>query len=335
MKKLLLLGAGFSRNWGGWLASEAFEYLLGRPEILDNPEVTQLLWKYKDAGGFEEVLAEIRRAWIRDNKKQQPNLEAIQAAIGQMFEDMNTGFFKLEGIEFQQDDARMVSSALTRFDAIFTLNQDLLLEHHYMNDNVSLRSGNRWSGGCRSPGVRPTPSQARDHLASFARNDCPPEGDHAAFKVDGQMQPYFKLHGSCNWTEMHGGPVMIMGANKAQDMTLSPLLMWYQTEFERYLMEEPDSRLMVIGYSFRDTHINEVIFRAVREAGLKLFIIDPSGADIAWHANPTRKPGAIGAAPSELEEIFQKAVIGASRRPLAQIFGGDQVEHAKVMRFLA
>ncbi len=30
---ILLLGAGFSRNWGGWPASEAFEYLLGCPQV--------------------------------------------------------------------------------------------------------------------------------------------------------------------------------------------------------------------------------------------------------------------------------------------------------------
>jgi len=29
----LLLGVGFSRNWGGWVASEAFEYRLVCPEI--------------------------------------------------------------------------------------------------------------------------------------------------------------------------------------------------------------------------------------------------------------------------------------------------------------
>jgi hypothetical protein len=29
MPHYLLTGAGFSRNWGGWLANEAFEYLLG------------------------------------------------------------------------------------------------------------------------------------------------------------------------------------------------------------------------------------------------------------------------------------------------------------------
>ena len=31
MTFILRTGAGFSRNWGGWLASETFEYLLGSP----------------------------------------------------------------------------------------------------------------------------------------------------------------------------------------------------------------------------------------------------------------------------------------------------------------
>ena len=110
MRKLLLLGAGFSRNWGGWLASEAFEYLLGCPEVVHNREVAGLLWKYKDDGGFEEVLAEIRRAWTRDNNKEQPKLDAIQGAIGRMFDDMNAGFFGLDQFEFQQAMPRMVAS---------------------------------------------------------------------------------------------------------------------------------------------------------------------------------------------------------------------------------
>lgn len=36
MQTLLLLGAGFSRNWGGSVASEVFEYLLGTPELKSN-----------------------------------------------------------------------------------------------------------------------------------------------------------------------------------------------------------------------------------------------------------------------------------------------------------
>jgi hypothetical protein len=33
MTYILLTGAGFSCNWGGWLADEAFEYLLGCAEV--------------------------------------------------------------------------------------------------------------------------------------------------------------------------------------------------------------------------------------------------------------------------------------------------------------
>ena len=56
MAHYLLTGAGFSYNWGGWLASEAFEYLLGAPEI--DAELRALLWKNKEAGGgFEDALA--------------------------------------------------------------------------------------------------------------------------------------------------------------------------------------------------------------------------------------------------------------------------------------
>lgn len=331
--KLLLLGAGFSRNWGGWLASEAFEYLLGCPEIVANREVTELLWRYKSAGGFEEVLARVRLAWMRDNKSQQGNLDAIQAGIGRMFAAMNAGFFSLGQFEFQQSQPMMVRHMLARFDAIFTLNQDLLLEHHYMPEGATMFSGNRWSQGCTPPGVEVTVNRSRENLTSFAKYDCLPT-DHSKFKVQENSQPYFKLHGSSNWSEKHGAPLMIMGANKANDMKLFPLLLWYQEQFERYLMQERESHLMVIGYSFRDAHINQTIFRAVKETSLKMFVIDPSGADIAWQVNETRK-APIGATSSELEEVFQAGVIGASRRPLSQIFNGDQVEHAKVMRFLA
>src|ERR1700730_9485937 len=33
MSLILLTGAGFSRNWGGWLATEAFEYLIGQDDL--------------------------------------------------------------------------------------------------------------------------------------------------------------------------------------------------------------------------------------------------------------------------------------------------------------
>src|SRR5215472_12747808 len=127
MSHVLLTGAGFSRNWGGWLASEAFEYLIGSPEIDDN--IRDLLWRHKSrGGGFEEALAELQEQYtLRRNESTRKSLTDLQAAIVGMFNYMNHAF---EGIKFEPQDNMeyLIGRFLTRFDAIFTLNQDLLLE---------------------------------------------------------------------------------------------------------------------------------------------------------------------------------------------------------------
>src|SRR2546427_6832509 len=66
MPHILLLGAGFSRNWGGWLADEAFEYLLGHPRIDDG--LRTLLWRYKGNGGFEAAVDEQQSETARNSE---------------------------------------------------------------------------------------------------------------------------------------------------------------------------------------------------------------------------------------------------------------------------
>lgn len=55
MNHVLLLGAGFSRNWNGWLASEIMDDLLGR--LGDDAELGNLL---RRIGNFEEALSRFR-----------------------------------------------------------------------------------------------------------------------------------------------------------------------------------------------------------------------------------------------------------------------------------
>src|ERR1019366_5846801 len=93
MSHILLVGAGFSRNWGGWLASEAFEYLVGCPEISSNPLLLELLWRHQPTGGFENALAEVQADFIRDPQSNTNHLQNIQGAVNQMLNDMNTGYF--------------------------------------------------------------------------------------------------------------------------------------------------------------------------------------------------------------------------------------------------
>jgi hypothetical protein len=84
---------------------------------------------------------------------------------------------------------------------------------------------------------------------------------------------------------------------------------------------------MVIGYSFRDEHINNAIGTAADAGTLRVFIIDPSGVDVLRRENLWIRRDYLG-------ERLQPYLIGASRRPLSQIFGGhDLVEFGKVMRF--
>src|SRR5258707_12079174 len=59
-----------------------------------------------------------------------------------------------------------------------------------------------------------------------------------------------------------------MGGNKSANIAASELLSWYEQEF-RNALREPGARLMVIGYGFADTHINDDI-RDGAAAGMKL-----------------------------------------------------------------
>jgi hypothetical protein len=85
-----------------------------------------------------------------------------------------------------------------------------------------------------------------------------------------------------------------------------------------------DARLMIIGYSFGDAHINEIIFAGI-EKGLKIFIIDPYGVDVI---------GSNKSSPLNIGFSIRNAIIGASRRPLLNTLSGrDMVELQKINRF--
>ncbi len=319
MPHILLTGAGFSRNWGGWLANEAFEFLLGCPEI--DHRLRQMLWANKEkGGGFEDVLPLLQTSLdAEDNQR----VGVFTDALVGMFNEMGQAFM-MTPFEWQTDIARMVRTFLMRFDVIFTLNQDTLLELKYLDDNILLGSNGRW-GGFQLPGTQSlhTPSiQGSVHDAIAVRS---PNSERI---IRPRLQPYFKLHGSCNWTG-DAGRILILGGNKAVSIGQFPILSWYQEQFKQHL-SCPGTRLMIIGYSFNDPHINDAIEAAVDTGNLELFIVDPLGVDVLDKRDPRAQ---IRQPKSEFDEKLAFRVIGASRRPLKEIFGDDVVELAKVMKF--
>ena len=321
MNHLLLLGAGFSRNWGGWLADEALEYLLGARRI--NVPLRQLLIKHKRQGGFEAALAELLEERSPAGRREPELLVRFQEAVSQMFADMDTAFAAVP-FEWSNQIKQQVAPFLTRFDAIFTLNQDLLLERHYHNDNVSLMSNGKWSGwsipgmqrqGSDSP---PLTNPNLDMMVPLSDSD---------FEVAVNSQPYFKLHGSSNWFASATDNVMVIGGNKQPSIDRYRILKFYSQQFHEYL-NRPNTRLMVIGYGFGDNHINNMIVNAANVGGLSIFLIDPMGIDVV-----DKNQNATIYHPDAMAEALWPKIIGASRRPLSATFSIDVVEHNKVMQF--
>jgi hypothetical protein len=323
MAHYLLLGAGFSRNWGGWLAAEVFEYLLGRPEVVGNAPLRRMLWEAQSNGGFEYALETLQVAASRDDREAVENLANLQAAVVAMFNDMNEAF---DGIQFegQQHNQFTVSTFLTKFEAIFTLNQDLLVERHYLSQQPNLRNAARWDGAAM-PGVQSTGTPPASIVGQRWR--IQEEGE---FKVSARVQPYFKLHGSTNWDAPDGSNTLIIGGNKSTAIGGTPILKWYFDQFQQMAMAG-DSRRMIIGYGFRDRHINDILIKAINERGLKIFVISPAGASQAREVN--RSYGATIFAKEPLDDAFEVGLIGASQRVLSEIFRASSPEFGKIQRF--
>jgi hypothetical protein len=153
--------------------------------------------------------------------------------------------------------------------------------------------------------------------------------DPSTFRISPGQQPYVKLHGSSNWVRQNGGYLLVVGGGKEIEINREPLLKWYQTEFATVL-RRPDARLMVIGYSFSDNHVNGLISDAAAAGGLSVFIVDPEGVDVLdkWKNRQGIRPAQL------LEEKLGPYVRGASRRPLSATFGNDPVARAKLLGFL-
>jgi len=306
MGRYLLIGAGFSRNWGGPLSEEITGSLLG--ELHDDLEIANALRR----GPFEEAFQGFQ-PHPADAK-----LIRFQNAVSDLFSRLNKSF-RTKNFEFNTDLAFSVKGFLAKFDAIFSLNQDLLLEIHYIQ-NFGLHG--KWSGVVL-PGV--TCTSPPNHVGPFDPTVC--KWTPTANTVGGPgLQPFYKLHGSSNWQTESGAPLLIMGNTKAGAIQRFPVLRGYHNQFAASL-SEPNSKLMVIGYSFQDEHINAVIERAWREHGLGTYLVDLRGRD----ALPD--PKMVHAAIKVKRDIEHIKLIGELRRPLFSVFAGDTFAHGELMRF--
>jgi hypothetical protein len=319
MTALLLTGAGFSNNWGGLLASDVSSFLM--QIVKGNFALEDLL---HNSEGFEDAYEKLK-AKVKNNPSlsDMENLATLEIALHTVFSIMNTSYQDRATLNFSSNVNNSVSNFLANFDSIFTLNQDLLLELLYAK--LFPIGHPKRKTGVEFVGVTPQEGWNEDPL-----NAKWIEREERA--ISHNSQPIYKLHGSINWVdESSGKKMMIIGTEKMASISSQPIIRYLNGEFFRQLMLE-NSKLMIIGYGFRDKHINNYIidaYRHKRDQGkdLPIFVIHPDGRDYLKTINQ-----ALGGAIIPKDPIEELHMVWM-RGKLSSTFSDDAIERQRLMEF--
>ena len=261
--KVLLTGAGFSANFGAPLALEIATLIFNEPIIQQNDNLRNRLQNNFD---YESVYNEVISGDSDDEKS--ILTEAIKRSYRQLDEQIvryPTGqtYFNLF-----RDFIYKFSKKHEGSGYFFTLNQDLLIERQIERDpagctifELPIMGSSIHSGDMNRPqdGI-----SERFFPADFneSKNNYNPD------KFD---LKYIKLHGSQGWYADKNRNIMILGRDKVRQIERNQLLNWYFEIFKNKI-KEPETKLMIIGYGFKDAHINEALENAA--INLKIYIIN-------------------------------------------------------------
>lgn len=358
IKFALLAGAGYSKNWGGWLASELWAVILAHPIVCDNQDLKDILWEYRERG-FEEVFGDERivKNYLSDYQKiVKDSFVQMHKAISTNLSDFNRNLYE----EF-----------ISKFSNFFTLNQDLFFEALHPNfGNLSAKYFYPYVKS-RSYFQYDLPRDLTNtktlNLSSLMLEatlipDAEPydqtNNPLAAISGSNSQIPdplrYYKLHGSLNF-QNSSKDLLIMGGSKPGQIEKVPLLKRYHEDFKNILGKA--KKLMIVGYSFGDYHINQKIFEAAEKNNLKFWIIDicdlsrliRNAMDAEMRAKTHREkalkdqdlPAVLTVSQAEelraifkLEEkyegYFRKGLISISRDSLRSIFTTNLLEWDRI-----
>ncbi len=161
-----------------------------------------------------------------------------------------------------------LSSSQTKLD-VFTLNNDLIMEKAFQEENT-LYTGfvsNKWVG--------------------FNKTDIPDD------VYSNSRLNYYKLHGSLDWIRLADGTIKRKSeSNDNENIEIDPLLIFgygakiytvdpFFSLLELFKLKLKEKKYyLVVGYSFFDPHINNLIFNELMNDESKiLFIFNPKLSD--------------------------------------------------------
>lgn len=292
-KKILITGAGFSKIAGGFLASEIANRIFNYSSVSQSIKNKILSHDcnyervYDDLTGvdskcFEESLINIFRDM--DKGIQNPSIDNM---VG--FANHCEKFYGL----FSDKD---------KYNFILTLNQDTVLERcylHYANKRQGGLPAGEYTQEITERNIRlnfpynsyrlemmVVTKSEKEHspknYAVQAQNSYEFNDFIQHIEYDSQNIPkisslnYLKLHGSAHWRNSEGA-VAITGVNKVDKISRFKELNASIEMFDKLIVIR-DLKIVIVGYGFKDAHVNERILKAI-DNGSRLYIINPMSFD--------------------------------------------------------
>ena len=321
-KIALLTGAGFTKNFRGYLGGEMWSAIFSQPIVAES---LRLRKDMLDCMDFEQSYYHVMKgdAFSPDEKG------LLGKAVEKAFQEMHAMIHGMSRHDkallkfvLREIVARFAGSGEER-GFLFTLNQDLLMETFYHETDpvlgkfklsIPMIDAQPWVFSQKAP----------SHFRQREWIKVPDEATVEALKLkfwDSEPDKrfcYIKLHGSYGWRSADGSNAMVIGGEKERRISSEPILRAYFTIFEDVL-RGPDCKLLIIGYGFKDRHINKRIVDAVTNHGLRVYIVSPS--------QPQEFRREFGlASGSHVDAIWDEGMHGYYRGTLYDLIDMDKLE---------
>jgi len=274
-KTVLLTGAGFSHNFGGFLSKNMWAEIHNRYQRysagLKEDGLRRLL---KDKFNYEEIYEEVITSNQFTSDEKRFFVESVLGAY-ESLDGVIAGFYTREKnykVNIELNDVlgllQRISGKSEEKGFFFTLNQDLFVERYF--DSIHpIPPYIKFSDERK---IKPT-----SRLTDRDYGRVPSKDELEIWKGDINNLDkllYIKLHGSFDWRDTNNQRKLIIGTNKPDSISREPVFAWYFELFKEAL-SQPNCHLLIIGYGFGDEHINKVIHDSIKANNLKVYVISP------------------------------------------------------------
>ena len=248
-----------------------WDRIFNDPGVRQHRRVVEVLGRLQP--DFETAFAD-----ILDGDYSEDEQGALRESVRRIFNTMDGSLRNLfrwdvvPSLGGTTDLIRLSSGNSSECGFFFTLNQDLFVERWIMDKTEPDRGGQ-----LRHLGIGGSPGMGRRALGIDDVRRIPVSGDLPGIVTSEEKNQHFayvKLHGSTGWVDSIGQGAMVIGGGKERQIRSEPLLNWYFDLFRQVMLERPH-RLLVIGYGFRDRHVNQVLAHAIRDPGLDIAALSP------------------------------------------------------------